>query len=93
MSRSIMSTDKECYLTHRTDNLHRHHIYFGTGQREQSEKWGCWCYLTGVVHNQSKNSVHFNRDLDLYLKRECQYEFEALYGHEKFMEVFGRNYI
>ena len=31
--------------------------------------------------------------LMLMLKRDCQREFERRYGHEKFMQVFGKNYL
>lgn len=41
----------------------------------------------------SDYGVHFNPGLDRRLKRECQEEFEALYGHRKFMEVFGKSYL
>ena len=33
---------KECFLTGRTDDLHCHHIYFGTGNREISDQNGFW---------------------------------------------------
>ena len=41
----------------------------------------------------SDECVHFDRELDLSLKRECQRRFEKIYGHEKFMQVFGRSYL
>lgn len=41
----------------------------------------------------SDHGVHFDKALDLQLKQECQRRFEALYGHDTFMEVFGRNYL
>lgn len=33
-----------------------------------------------------------NTALDRQLKAMCQERFEELYGHEKFMAVFGKNY-
>ena len=93
LSQSIMQKDKSCYLTGTTYNLHKHHIFYGNGKRKLSEEWGCWCWLTGKLHNQGNKGVHFNHPLDLQLKRDCQYEFEALYGHDKFMEGGRRNYI
>ena len=48
----------------------------------------CWDWHTGAEY-----SVHRNHDFDLRLKRECQERFEKLYGHEKFMEVFGKSWI
>lgn len=47
--------------------------------------WLCYNCHTG------NNGVHFNRALDLKLKRMAQENFEAVYGHEKFMEEFGVN--
>lgn len=93
MSRSIMGTAKESYLfPHSQQNLEKHHIFFGNPNRRLSEEWGCWCWLTAEEHRGTKG-VHNNRALDLRLKAECQQEFETLYGHEKFMKVFGRNYL
>lgn len=34
-----------------------------------------------------------NTALDRQLKAICQKRFEELHGHEKFMQVFGKNYI
>ena len=93
MAASIMQTEKECYITHRTDNLHKHHVYFGNPGRRLSEQYGCWVWLTGEWHNQSNHGVHFDPVLDRELKVECQFKFEALLGHEEFMRVFGRSYI
>lgn len=92
MSKSIMQNNRVCYLTGRTDNLHRHHIYGGS-RRASSEEWGCWVYLTGEKHNLSRDSVHGNPALSLQLKEECQRRFEELHGHDAFMAVFGKNYL
>ncbi len=92
MADSIMQSVKECYITGSTQRLHRHHIYPGS-RRQASEKWGCWVWLRGDWHNLSDYGVHSNLELDKLLKRSCQERFEELYGHEKFMEVFGKSYI
>ena len=89
---SILQTEKICYLTGSTVNLHRHHI-FGGPNRRNSEKYGCWVYLTAEMHNMSDRGVHFNRELDLRLKRECQKRFEEIHNHDLFMKVFGKNYL
>ena len=93
MAKSIMQTEKVSYITQSTLNLHKHHIFYGTANRKKSEKWGCWVYLSAEYHNMSDHGVHFDKDLDLRLKRECQERFEALYGHDMFMMVFHRNYL
>ena len=89
---SILQTEKECYITGSISQLHKHHIYGGS-RRKTSDKWGCWVWLRADWHNLSDYGVHFNKDLDTRLKRECQERFEKLYGHEKFMSVFGKNYL
>ncbi len=89
---SILQDKKECYITGWTTELHKHHIYPGS-RRKASEQWGCWVWLRSDWHNLASYGVHFNRDLDLKLKCKCQERFEELYGHEKFVEVFGRNYL
>ena len=92
MSQSIMQSGRECYITGSTTDLHRHHIY-GGGRRQASEKWGCWVWLRADWHNMSDYSVHYDAELSLQLKQECQRRFEALYGQAKFMEVFNKNYL
>ncbi len=92
MKNSILQRQHECYVTGSRIDLHRHHVY-GGALRQKSEKWGCWVYLRADYHNMSSHGVHFDRKLDLRIKRECQAAFEVLYGHEKFIEVFGKSYL
>lgn len=44
-------------------------------------------------HHTGNIGVHQDINLDRYLKRIAQKEFESRYSHEKWMEVFGRNYL
>lgn len=89
---SILQDCRECYITGATQGLHKHHIYFGS-RRKASDRWGCWVWLSADWHNLSDYGVHFNKDLDTRLKQACQERFETLYGNDKFIEVFGKNYI
>ena len=88
----------ECYICrkingiHTTYGLHTHEIFFGVN-RQNSIKWGCYVKLCGYHHNGSNDGVHYNIAQDLDLKRDGQIAFEKLYGHDKFMEVFGKNYL
>ena len=95
MAKSIMQSDKECYLTGSTYNLHSHHIFFGTGLRKLSERYGLKVYLRGDLHNLSDNGVHFNKELDIRLKKEAQEIAMEKYKWtiEDFIGKFGRNYI
>lgn len=41
----------------------------------------------------SDEGVHFNHDLDLRLKRECQSKFEETHSRDEFMKIIGKNYL
>ncbi len=90
--RSIVQKNKECYITGVTRYLHKHHIY-GGANRKISEKNGFYVYLTPHWHNMSDKGVHFNKELDLRLKRECQAKYEETHTRAEFMALIGRNYL
>lgn len=93
-SKSIVSNEKRCIFCDTTVDLHRHHIFFGNGRRELSEKYGCWAFVCAKHHNMSNMSVHRNKTFDLSLKELCQAEWEKYYGsREEFIRIFGRNYL
>lgn len=89
---NLLQDKKQCYITGQVINLHRHHVFQGS-RRKASEKWGCWIWLTAEMHNMSNKGVHFNRELDMRIKQDMQRAFEVKHGHDKFMEVFGKNYL
>ena len=88
-----LQSKKECWVCHTTSNLHHHEVFHGSANRRKSIEWGCQVWLCGPHHNLSTQGVHFNKKLDDKLKRYTQEKFEELYGHDKFMEVFHKNYI
>ena len=90
---SILQHEKYCYISGTEKNLHLHHIYFGTALRKISDENGFWCYLTAKYHNASNKGVHFNRELDLHLKRECQKKYEETHTRAEFMALIGRSYL
>lgn len=93
MSSSLLSNEKRCYRCGTTFNLHKHHIYAG-GYRNRSERYGAWCYLC-FNHHVGADGVHTHKGASywLFLKAECQAKFEEKYSHERFMEVFGKDWI
>jgi len=93
MSKSILQSEPECYITHSPYGLHRHHIYFGHGNRKISEDNGFWVWLRYDLHNGSSYGVHFNHELDLRLKQECQRKYEETHTREEFMKLIGRNFL
>jgi hypothetical protein len=88
---SVFQIDKECWVCGHTYPIETHHI-FGAANRKNSEKYGLKVYLC-KAHHTGDNGVHFNKRLDLELKRMAQGYFEEEYGHDEFMRVFGRNYL
>lgn len=98
MAKSIVQKKDEfgdeiraCYLTGRTGELDKHHIFNGAF-RDKSEEYGLWVYLDHDVHMQ----LHHTPKGQKYarrLKEIAQEQFERNYGHEKFIEIFRRNYL
>ena len=101
MAKSIIQahTDKlnrECFLCRLDtsaelphEGLHKHHMIHGTANRRLAEKWGLWCYLCSEHHQ----GLHDHNEEDLFLMQVAQGRFERLYGHDKWMEIFGKNYL
>lgn len=92
MAKSILQTEKRCFIhnCNRTD-IEEHHIFFGP-LRKISEKYGLKCWLC-AEHHRGNNSPHQRRDIDLLLKRVCQRKFEETHSREEFMQIIGRNYL
>ena len=91
--KSIIQNNKECYFCHTTLNLHCHHVYGGVANRKISEKNGFKVWLCARHHNMSNESVHFNHEMNLELKRLCQKEYEKTHTREEFMRKIGKNYL
>lgn len=86
---SIMQDEKECFVTGSKTGLDPHHIYHGC-RRKAADEWGCWVWLRHDIHRELHDK---DKTLDRMLERACQERFEQLYGHSKFMEVFGKSYL
>ena len=95
MSKSILQNNKKCYITKSTNNLHKHHIFGGTANRKLSEEDGMWIWLWADWHNMSDYGVHFNKELDLKLKRIAQKRWQEYYHKTKedFIKKYGKSYI
>lgn len=100
MAKSILQNEKFCfvcrfkYFTWNTKNLEEHHIFMGNPNRKLSEKYGLKVWLCKHHHTGSNEAVHFDRELDLILKKLAQTYYEREIGsREEFMRLFGRNYL
>lgn len=93
-----MRNEKKCWLCGRNgsgDRLHRHHI-FGGPNRWKSEKYGLVVWLCGErCHEYGEYAVHQNAEtmklLHQYGQRKAMEENG--WTEEKFIEVFGKNYL
>lgn len=91
--KSILQTEKECWVCKCKDNLHEHHVLPGTANRAKSEMWGLKVWLCAYHHDMSSEGVHENAELRYKLIRYAQETFELLYGHELWMRTFHKNYL
>ena len=92
MSKSILQSEKKCFVTGDTNNLHKHHICGGPN-RKHSETYGLWVWLRADWHNLSDYGVHFNKEFDTKLKQLAQRKFEETHTREEFMRLIGKNYL
>lgn len=102
MSKSIMQdkTGGECYLCKRLLGIdtpaacrEEHHAMHGTANRRLAEQYGLKVYLCPYHHRTGPEAVHRCQQTDHLLKQDAQKIFEHKYGHTKWMEVFGKNYL
>ena len=92
--------DRTCYLcmllngdySTRT-GLQAHHAMPGTANRRLSEQYGLKVYLCLQHHTAGPMAVHNNAGLRDMVKGKAQAAFEGVYSHEKWMAVFGKNYL
>lgn len=95
MAKSILQIDKECYLCRKrynlrtTRGLEEHHILFGRGRRELSERYGLKVWLCHNHHNEPPLGVHFDPAARRELEQAAQFAFDELHGPGSFAEVFG----
>lgn len=94
-TKSIVQKDmSECYVCRekfniRTPKAHIHELLHGSADRKKSIKWGLYVGICAKHHNEA----HLNGELDKWLKKVAQKKFEELYGKDKFIDVFKKNYL
>lgn len=88
MEKSIIqdNTD-ECFICKTNQNLHWHHVMNGPF-RKKSDKYKLIIRLCARCHEM----VHTCQALDNVIKQIGQKEFTKLYGEDKWMEEFRKNY-
>lgn len=93
---SIFTEDMErCYVTGRTDHVERHHVFEGLqGFKKKSEKYGFVIPLHASIHPNGAFCTAENwKELEHWLKAECQDYYEKHYGdRDQWYAEFGRYY-
>lgn len=87
--KSIMPFDHETCIECGGPGEHTHHCIFGKN-REWSDKYGLIVRLCSSCHYRLHNQ---DEKLAMKYRRLGQRYFEDKYGHARYMEVFGRNYL
>ena len=93
--KSIIDSEKKCYVCGVTVNLHLHHIMFGRNRKKADED-GLTVYLC-YEHHEGTNGVHgYNgHNLDLELKKIAEKRWCYFYNKttEQFIKRYGKNYL
>ena len=89
----ITKNFEKCIICETTFNIHKHEVFYGTANRKLSIKYGLVVPLCARHHNLSKEGVHFNRNLDLKLKKIAQKKFEEKYPDLDFIKIFGKSFL
>lgn len=91
--KSVFQDEAICFVCQRPTNV-QHHIFEGTARRSISERYGLKIFLCPPHHNMSDAGVHFNKELDLSLKRMGQEYYESHIGtREDFIRDFIKSYL
>lgn len=92
MSKSVLQTEKECFICRTIYNLEEHHIYRGA-YRNASERYGLKVWLCQPHHTGNQGVHNGNVIVDKYLKQLGQRKFEENHSREEFIRHFGHSYL
>lgn len=87
--KSVIQSNKECFICKTTYDLEDHHVFFGFANRKQSENFGMKVWLCHEHHVE----VHHNITLDTYIKQNCQKVFEREHTRNEFRQIFGKSWL
>lgn len=88
-----------CYLCAALHNdytykpTQEHHVMFGSGQRELSEKYGLTVQLCMEHHKEGPEAAHNNQAIRELLCRDAQEVFAMEYPELDWMQIFKKNYL
>jgi hypothetical protein len=88
---SIIQKNKQCYVCGSVQSLERHHIWAGTANRKQSEKYGLTVYLCHEHHSLMQLNYEFGLELKQYAQLKAMEHYN--WTIEDFKKRFGKNYL
>lgn len=90
---SILTSNLDrCIVCGSKYNIAKHEIFYGKN-RLNSIKYGLIIPLCITHHTNTKEGIHFNKELNNYYKYLAFVEFEKKYPTLKFVDIFKRNYL
>lgn len=97
----VMPLRNRCCVCGSDKLVATHEIFYGTANRKKSIEDGMLVNLCGNHHNLSSNGVHYDKELDLKLKKIGQQKWEQVYGktdgettpREQFIKRYGKSYL
>ena len=90
--KSILQSERKCYLCGRETCLEVHHIFAGVANRRISTEQGFVVYLCHNCHTGTEGA-QYDKDKNLYLKQMAQAEYEKTHTHDEWMRLIRKNYI
>ena len=95
MPKSIIQSERQCFLCGSTQWLEEHHCFGGNPKRKMAENYGLKVWLCHYCHNEPPNGVHHNRENRERLQKIAQSAAMERYGwsEDDFRNIFGKNYL
>lgn len=92
---SIIPDNPPYWRNYRFPGSHRHEVFFGTANRKKSIEDGLVIFLTPIMHNMSSNGIHFDRNFDLYAKRQGERAWIEYYEKTvgDFIQRYGKSWL
>lgn len=89
MARSIIPGDDpdRCFICRRYRPEHVHHVLHGS-YRALADRYGLTVHLCIRCHSDLHDKGLYDKELE----EIGQEAFEAEYGHDEFMRIFGKNF-
>ena len=84
-----------CAVCGKEHGLHKHHVFYGTANRQLSEEDGMVVYLCPDCHEHGARAVHRNHETDVALKQAAQRVWMAdrEADEDAFRARYGRSWL